>query len=150
MQKDAETVKVVVRCRPLNKKETTDGRAVIVDIDTKTGSIVLRNPKTDASEPPKTFTFDAVYDWNTEQLGLYDFTARPIVNSVIEGYNGTIFAYGQTGTGKTHTMEGAPTPELQGIIPNSFEHVFKSVDQSSNDKQWMVRASFLEIYNGES
>ncbi|MEW5311561.1 MAG: hypothetical protein WDW38_003270 [Sanguina aurantia] len=149
MQKDAETVKVVVRCRPLNKTETKDGRAVIVDLDTKTGTIVLRNPKTDASEPPKTFTFDAVYDWNTEQLGLYDFTARPIVNSVIEGYNGTIFAYGQTGTGKTHTMEGAPTPELQGIIPNSFEHVFKSVDQSSADKNWMVRASFLEIYNEE-
>ena len=66
----------------------------------------------------------------------------------MQGFNGTIFAYGQTGTGKTHTMDGAPTPELQGLIPNSFEHIFSEVD-SSEGMQWMVRASYLEIYNEE-
>ena len=66
----------------------------------------------------------------------------------MEGYNGTIFAYGQTGTGKTHTMEGAPTPELQGIIPNAFEYIFSAIQDSAN-MQYLVRASFLEIYNEE-
>lgn len=146
VKEQLETVRVVVRCRPLNGKETADGRARIVEMDTKSGSIQVRNPKADASEPPKVFTFDAVFDWNSEQKPVYDNTARPIVNSVLEGYNGTIFAYGQTGTGKTHTMEG--NPDLPGIIPQSFEHVFSSI-QTGDKLQYLVRASFLEIYNEE-
>ena len=82
------------------------------------------------------------------RVEIFDITARGIIDSAMEGYNGTIFAYGQTGTGKTHTMDGAPTPELQGLIPNSFEHIFSEVD-SSEGMQWMVRASYLEIYNEE-
>ena len=139
-------MKVAVRCRPLNGKEKGDNRATIVEVDNKTGQVTLNNPKGD--EPPKTFTFDNAFDWNVTQRDVYDVVARPIVNSVMDGYNGTIFAYGQTGTGKTHTMEGFPTPELQGIIPNCFDHVFETVN-SSTGKQWMVRASYLEIYNEE-
>lgn len=52
------------------------------------------------------FTFDAVYDWNSKQSDIYDDMVRPLVCSVLDGFNGTIFAYGQTGTGKTYTMEG--------------------------------------------
>ena len=144
-----ECVRVIVRVRPLNSKEKADGRSRIVDMDIKSGAVTLHNPKADASEPPKTFTFDEVFDADVTQREVYDRGARPIVNSVLEGYNGTIFAYGQTGTGKTHTMDGGPTPELQGIIPNSFDHVFETVNGSSDAKQWMVRASFLEIYNEE-
>lgn len=60
---------------------------------------------------------------------MYQKTAEPIVESVLEGYNGTIFAYGQTGTGKTHTMEGKSSPpEMRGIIPRTFEHIFKVID----------------------
>nr|CAD7580135.1 unnamed protein product [Timema californicum] len=54
------------------------------------------------------FTFDAVYDWNSRQEDLYEESIRPLVSSVLDGFNGTIFAYGQTGTGKTYTMEGEP------------------------------------------
>ena len=72
-----------------------------------------------------------------------------MVDSVIEGYNGTVFAYGQTGTGKTHSMDGGTTPELQGIIPNSFDHVFNSISAQSEDRDFLIRASFLEIYNEE-
>lgn len=144
----AESVKVVMRCRPLNSKEREDGRAKIVELDRKTGQVVLHNPKGDAAEPPKTFTFDSVMDESITQKEVYDIAARPIVANVMEGYNGTIFAYGQTGTGKTHTMDGGTTPELQGLIPNSFEHVFSEVE-ASEGKQWMVRASYLEIYNEE-
>ena len=147
--KESECVRVVVRCRPLNSKETADGRSRIVEIDRKGGQIVLKNPKADASEPPKNFSFDAVWDWNITQKEVYDDAARPIVSSVLEGYNGTIFAYGQTGTGKTHSMEGKlDVPELRGIIPQSFDHVFAAVE-GSDGQQWMVRASYLEIYNEE-
>ncbi|PNH06269.1 Kinesin-II subunit [Tetrabaena socialis] len=142
-----ECVKVCVRCRPLNSKEKGDNRSTILEVDQKTGLVTLHNPKGD--EPPKNFTFDISFDWNVTQKEVYDIVARPIVNSVADGYNGTIFAYGQTGTGKTHTMEGAPTPELQGIIPNCFDHVFEIVNSSAGTKQWMVRASYLEIYNEE-
>lgn len=144
----SETVRVVVRVRPLNSKETADKRGVIVRMDTTAQQVILQHPNSDSVEAPKSFTFDAVFDDEVSQVAVYDATARPIVDSVLNGYNGTIFAYGQTGTGKTHTMEGAPTPELQGIIPNSFNHVFDAIGTSAN-KQYLVRSSFLEIYNEE-
>jgi kinesin family protein 3/17 len=69
---------------------------------------------------------------------------------VLEGYNGTIFAYGQTGTGKTHTMTGLiEIQEERGIMPRSFEDIFKSIADDSNQTQFLVRASYLEIYNEE-
>ena len=57
-------------------------------------------------EPPKQFTFDAIYDWNSTQVDIFEETFQGLVDSVLSGFNGTIFAYGQTGTGKTFTMEG--------------------------------------------
>ena len=84
-----------------------------------------------------------------EQKHIYDTCAAGVVESVLNGYNGTIFAYGQTGSGKTHTMEGRPDPpHLRGIIPNSFTHIFDFVS-SASDQQFLVRASYLEIYNEE-
>jgi len=83
-------------------------------------------------------------------MEVYNQAARPIVKNVLEGYNGTIFAYGQTGTGKTFTMEGTPqAPELRGIIPNSFAHIFGHIAKESENKKFLVRVSYLEIYNEE-
>ena len=71
---------------------------------------------------------------------------RPIVGFVLEGYNGTVFAYGQTGTGKTFTMEGVRSnPELKGIIPNSFAHIFSHISKNP-DFKFLIRVSYLEIY----
>lgn len=85
--------------------------------------------------------------FSSKQKDLYEQTARPLVDSVLEGFNGTIFAYGQTGTGKTFTMEGIRSqPELRGIIPSSFAHIFDSIKKSES-RQFLVRASYLEIYN---
>ena len=65
----------------------------------------------------------------------------------MEGYNGTVFAYGQTGCGKSFTMQGVHNPASQrGIIPRSFEHIFEAIDSSENMK-YLVHASYLEIYN---
>ncbi|XP_010881471.1 kinesin-like protein KIF3C isoform X2 [Esox lucius] len=156
--KGCETVKVVVRCRPLNRKEaaaagvsgTPGGGGGIVEMDVRLGQVVLRNPRAPPGEPRKTFTFDSVYDASSKQRDLYDETVRPLIDSVLDGFNGTIFAYGQTGTGKTYTMQGAwLDPEKRGVIPNAFEHVFTQISRSSGDRQYLVRASYLEIYREE-
>jgi hypothetical protein len=115
----------------------------------KTGLITMKNPRADASEAPKNFTFDSVFAADVMQIDIYNTCAASVVESVLNGYNGTIFAYGQTGAGKTHTMEGRPDPpELRGIIPNSFQHIFDYVG-SAESQQFLVRASYLEIYNEE-
>jgi hypothetical protein len=148
----AECVRVVVRCRPLNAKENAEGRERIVEVDPATAQVSLRAPGGAAAGPdaPRAFTFDAAFDCDSSQLEVYENAAQGIVNSVLGGYNGTIFAYGQTGTGKTHTMEGASAggPAERGIIPNAFEHIFAAI-QGSENRQYLVRASYLEIYNEE-
>ena len=94
--------------------------------------------------------FIIVNNPQVKQVDVYNRVARPIVCNVLEGYNGTIFAYGQTGTGKTFTMEGdRSVPELKGIIPNSFAHIFGHIAKSGDDKNFLVRVSYLEIYNEE-
>ncbi|TEA28871.1 hypothetical protein DBR06_SOUSAS4010088, partial [Sousa chinensis] len=144
-----DNVKVVVRCRPLNDREKSMCYKQAVSVDEMRGTITVH--KTDSSnEPPKTFTFDTVFGPESKQLDVYNLTARPIIDSVLEGYNGTIFAYGQTGTGKTFTMEGVrAVPELRGIIPNSFAHIFGHIAKAEGDTRFLVRVSYLEIYNEE-
>eukprot|EP00118_Oscarella_pearsei_P008574 m.45083 g.45083 ORF g.45083 m.45083 type:complete len:132 (+) comp33564_c0_seq3:215-610(+) len=105
------------------------------------GNVKVENPKMlkKSGEGHKEFTFDAVYDWNSKQMDLYNETFRPIVESVLEGYNGTIFAYGQTGTGKTFTMEGIRSDvEQRGVIPNSFDHVFTHIARSHDQARALI------------
>ncbi|KAG7261061.1 hypothetical protein CRUP_007855 [Coryphaenoides rupestris] len=148
-QEISDNVKVVVRCRPLNQKEKMMGHKQAVSVDEIRGTITV-NKLESLHEPPKTFTFDTVFGPDSKQLDVYNLTARPIIDSVLEGYNGTIFAYGQTGTGKTFTMEGVrAVPELRGIIPNSFAHVFGHIAKAEGDTRFLVRVSYLEIYNEE-
>jgi kinesin family protein 3/17 len=81
------------------------------------------------------------------QQVVYDESAFPLVESVLEGYNGTIFAYGQTGCGKTHTMLGQP--DNPGIIPGCFKQIFGCIDGNTSGMKFLVRCSYLEIYNEE-
>mmetsp|Transcript_37657 Transcript_37657/g.70406 ORF Transcript_37657/g.70406 Transcript_37657/m.70406 type:complete len:785 (-) Transcript_37657:95-2449(-) len=144
--KSGECVKVVIRCRPMSRQEEADGRENIVEMHSKDGVVRCRRP---ASTDFKDFTFDAVYDPMCQQAKFYDDTGYPVVESVMDGYNGTIFAYGQTGTGKTFTMVGPDdNPELYGVIPRTFDHIFKNIN-TTKDKKFLVRASYLEIYNEE-
>lgn len=144
--KQGECVKVVIRCRPMSRQEIVDQRESIVDMDIKEGVARVRRPQT---QEFKDFTFDAVYDDHTVQTQFYDQTGYAIVESVMDGYNGTIFAYGQTGTGKTHTMVGPPEPEEEhGVIPRTFSHIFNNINMCPS-KKFLVRASYLEIYNEE-
>lgn len=146
MSNKTETIRVIIRCRPLSEQEVKDGREVAVKMIYKTGEVVIQKPGEDI---PKVFTFDSVYDWTSEQETIFAETAYPIIDQVLHGYNGTIFAYGQTGTGKTFTINGVPKdPVLKGIMPRSFESIFKEIEMDSS-KEFLVRASYLEIYNEE-
>ncbi len=83
------------------------------------------------------FKFDYVYDEESTQAFVYENTAKPAVVSTLEGYNATVIAYGQTGTGKTHTMEGfqfsGQHPE-RGIVPRVMEEIFRYIEQCPNPK----------------
>ena len=142
----SECVKVAIRVRPMNKHEMEQKSKICVEVDTVNNTVAVISDKNIA----KTFPFDYVYPMETTQREVYDQVAFPIVDSIFQGYNGTIFAYGQTGCGKTYTMMGVPNdPDLKGIIPNSFSHIFGYIKTEGESKKFLVRCSFVEIYNEE-
>ena len=141
---------VVVRMRPFNTKEKNEKRGPCIELDCKrkTVSITLMTDGK-AAGPPNVYTYDSVHGEDTIQIDFYNTACRGLVNAVLSGFNGTIFAYGQTGCGKTWTMQGVLTvPELRGVIPNSFDHIFEHVHSKPSTK-FLVRCSYLEIYNEE-
>ena len=90
-----ECVKVVVRIRPLSRKEKQDGHQANTTANEKNGQIVVENPKGDEGEPPKTFTFDHVFSDTCTQKQVYEKTAAPAVDAALNGFNATVFVYGQ-------------------------------------------------------
>lgn len=145
-----ENVRVVVRVRPMDQREKMDGSYNCVSVDSVNGTVAVTRNNVTPPEPPRVYAYDAVFDSNTSQMDIYVQTASPIVEQVLKGYNGTIFAYGQTGTGKTYTMAGSSTaPELRGIIPNSFAHIFSHIAKAKDDEKFLVCVTYLEIYNEE-
>eukprot|EP01006_Ploeotia_vitrea_P037461 TRINITY_DN66130_c1_g4_i1.p1 TRINITY_DN66130_c1_g4~~TRINITY_DN66130_c1_g4_i1.p1 ORF type:complete len:719 (-),score=395.26 TRINITY_DN66130_c1_g4_i1:73-2109(-) len=119
---------------------------MIVAMDRGLGQVTVVNPESeDGRRKTKTFTYDCVFPPDSRQERIYEETVRALVDSVLDGYNGTIFAYGQTGTGKTYTMEGVDDPVNKGVIPRAFEHIFAHIEKSEMQK-YLVSASFVEIY----
>ena len=103
----SECIQVVVRMRPFNTKEKNEGRGNIIDMALDLNQVSIKNPDDLDNPNPKTFTFDSVYDEKTQQRNFYDESCFNLVESVLDGFNGTIFAYGQTGCGKiqyTYTL----------------------------------------------
>ncbi|KAM3544569.1 hypothetical protein ARSEF1564_002552 [Beauveria bassiana] len=91
------------------------------------------------------FAFDRVFDENTTQSDVYEGTTKSLLDSVLDGYNATVFAYGATGCGKTHTITG--TPQSPGIIFLTMQELFEKIEERSQDKTTEVSLSYLEIYN---
>jgi hypothetical protein len=131
----------------MSSKETQEGFQEIVLIDNNKGEVYLRDPD-QPNEKPRLFTFDFAFDKNMSQKLIFEKSAKEIVEFVIKGYNGTIFAYGQTGTGKTHTMQGGVSESEHGITPRSFKRIFDII-RSSEKIQYLVSASMFELYNEE-
>ena len=143
----SECVKVAIRVRPMNKKELEENSEICVDVDKENNTVSCTNSK---KHETKTFQFDFVYPMDSTQREVYDQVAFPIVDSIFQGYNGTVFAYGQTGCGKTYTMMGiTDDPIKRGVIPNAFEHIFGYIKNEGGNKKFLVRCSFVEIYNEE-
>ncbi|SPO02583.1 probable kinesin-related protein KIP3 [Cephalotrichum gorgonifer] len=91
------------------------------------------------------FAFDRIFDDNAQQTEVYEGTTKTLLDSVLDGYNATVFAYGATGCGKTHTITG--TPQQPGIIFLTMQELFEKIAERSDDKVTEVTLSYLEIYN---
>ncbi|KAI4194844.1 MAG: hypothetical protein LQ346_003605 [Caloplaca aetnensis] len=136
------TIKVVARFRPPNKAEIASGGETIVDFETEDTCQI------NSREAGGAFTFDRVFDTRSRQTDVFDFSIRSTVDDILNGYNGTVFAYGQTGAGKSYTMMGADIDdqEQKGIIPRIVEQMFESILRSPGNIEYTVRVSYMEIY----
>ncbi|XP_061193729.1 kinesin heavy chain-like isoform X1 [Saccostrea echinata] len=130
-------IKVVCRIRPLNSSEEKAGSKFVVKFPTE-DSINCGG---------KLFVFDRVLKPNVTQEQVYETAAKPIVADVLGGYNGTIFAYGQTSSGKTHTMEGVlGNDKMHGIIPRIVQDIFSYIYGMEENLEFHIKVSYFEIY----
>ena len=136
-------INVVCRFRPLNEKEKINSKDICVEfIDEKQ---IIINPNSENNKHK--FSFDRIFEMSSTQRTIFEEAAKPIIESVLEGFNGTIFAYGQTSSGKTHTMQGdMESPENAGITPRMIRHVFNHFASANSDTEFTVKVSMLEIY----
>ncbi|TDH65336.1 hypothetical protein CCR75_005573 [Bremia lactucae] len=137
----ATNVQVAVRCRPLNSREKVTGRGAVVQCKPNSNEVAVVKRKT--------YTFDRVFGQYSTQKEVFTSIVRPVVDEALAGYNCTVFAYGQTGTGKTYTMQGdlSPGSEMAGIIPRSVRYIFDTLE--TRGEEFSVRVSFLQLYNEE-
>lgn len=123
--KFGQQIQVFVRCRPMKPLEKR-----VVDLTSQEVQI----------QDGKIFSFDRVFDQESSQDEVYRHVVKPLVDQVVNGFNCTVFAYGQTGTGKTYTMEG--------LIPLAINHIYKACTKPG--REHMIRVSYLELYNEEA
>ncbi|XP_068654035.1 kinesin-like protein KIN-14Q isoform X2 [Aristolochia californica] len=134
-------IRVFCRCRPLNEEELAVGATMAVDFESaKDGELAVKA----SGAPKKAFKFDAVFSPQADQADVFEDTA-PFAASVLDGYNVCIFAYGQTGTGKTFTMEG--TEEARGVNYRTLEELFRIIDERKGLFKYEISVSVLEVYN---
>ncbi|XP_038605620.1 kinesin-like protein KIF1A isoform X7 [Tachyglossus aculeatus] len=146
------SVKVAVRVRPFNSREMSRDSKCIIQMTGSTTTIV--NPK-QPKETPKSFSFDYSYWSHTtpadinyaSQKQVYHDIGEEMLQHAFEGYNVCIFAYGQTGAGKSYTMMGKQEKDQQGIIPQLCEDLFSRINDTTNDNMsYSVEVSYMEIY----
>ncbi|TGZ83811.1 kinesin-domain-containing protein [Ascodesmis nigricans] len=146
-------INVVVRCRTRSHREIQENSGVVVstpgglkgtEVELSMGPMALSN---------KTYTFDRAFGPEADQSQIYDNVVEPMLDEMLSGYNCTIFAYGQTGTGKTYTMTGDMSDNFgtyadqAGIIPRTLYNLFKRLGPDNADNS--VKCSFVELYNEE-
>lgn len=148
MEIEEETSNVLVFCRfrPLNDTERSLPSMKFIDYSPDSRTVIAQPSKED-SEPHR-FNFDYVFSPSTPQAAVYEKAARPIVDSVMQGFNGTVFAYGQTSSGKTFTMAGPSLedPNHMGIIPRMVTTVFYKIENTDEHVEFTVKVSYCEIY----
>ncbi|KAG8500871.1 hypothetical protein CXB51_002909 [Gossypium anomalum] len=145
-------VQVLLRCRPLSEDEQKMNVSRVISCnELKREVTVLQNVAN--KQVDRVFTFDKVFGPKAQQRTIYDQAIAPIVNEVLDGFNCTVFAYGQTGTGKTYTMEGGmrnkggDLPAEAGVIPRAVRQIFDTLEAQNAD--YSMKVTFLELYNEE-
>ncbi|XP_039611573.1 kinesin-like protein KIF1B isoform X20 [Polypterus senegalus] len=146
------SVKVAVRVRPFNSREISKESKCIIQMQGNSTTII--NPK-NPKEPAKSFSFDYSYWSHTSledpcfasQYLVYNDIGKEMLQHAFEGYNVCIFAYGQTGAGKSYTMMGKQEEGQEGIIPQLCEELFEKINDNSNEEiSYSVEVSYMEIY----
>ncbi|XP_033220009.1 osmotic avoidance abnormal protein 3-like [Belonocnema kinseyi] len=133
----SESVKVAVRCRPMSQGELQQRCKNVITIDPLAKTCTLDNPNNGGGG--KVYQFDAAFGPESSTESVYEAVGSVVVEAVLEGYNGTVFAYGQTGCGKSFTMHG--------FIERTLEHLFEATSTSSQETRYLALLSYLEIYN---
>ncbi|KAI9846935.1 MAG: kinesin motor protein cin8 [Thelocarpon superellum] len=145
-------IRVVVRCRGRSDREVRENSGVVLSTDGLRGKTVELTMGPSALGN-KTYTFDNVFSPAADQYMIYDDVVKPMLHEMLAGYNCTIFAYGQTGTGKTYTMSGDMSDTLglvsdaAGIIPRVLDSLFSTLEADGAESS--VKVSFIELYNEE-
>ncbi|XP_025323671.1 kinesin-like protein KIF19 isoform X1 [Canis lupus dingo] len=142
---------VALRVRPISVAELEEGATLIAHkVDEQ--MVVLMDPMEDPDDilrahrsREKSYLFDVAFDFTATQEMVYQATTKSLIDGVISGYNATVFAYGPTGCGKTYTMLG--TDHEPGIYVRTLNDLFRAIEETSNDMEYEVSMSYLEIYN---
>ncbi|KAG2192379.1 hypothetical protein INT46_009274 [Mucor plumbeus] len=141
-------VRVGLRVRPLTQKEELTNCTECISFIPNEPQILVGTDKS--------FTYDYVFNTDSEQQQVYETSASPLLEKFIEGFNATILAYGQTGSGKTFSMgtglESSVNPEHEGIVPRCIVDLFRNLEErseSNSEFKYEVYVSFLELYNEE-
>ncbi|XP_015262120.1 PREDICTED: kinesin-like protein KIF11 [Gekko japonicus] len=155
-EEKGKNIQVVVRCRPFSMSERKGNSYSVVECEHARKEVVVRTGGIADKTARKTYTFDMVFGAQAKQIDVYRSVMCPILDEVLMGYNCTVFAYGQTGTGKTFTMEGERSPNeeytweedpLAGVIPRTLHQIFEKLGESGTE--FSLKVSLLEIYNEE-
>lgn len=133
---------VSVRVRPLNRQEQSEGFAWRIE----NNSMFQVDPVT--HEPDRVrdvrYMLDHIFSPKQSTREIYATTTQGLIQKLVHGFNSTVFAYGQTSSGKTHTMRG--TPDEPGIIPMAVQEVFNLIEHSQ-DREFLLRVSYMEVGN---
>jgi hypothetical protein len=146
--KASENLRVVVRCRNLLPAELERGDTPCVKLDLATHQAVVQSP----GDTPQVFAFDSVYTNFHSQKEIFLKEVFPMIEAVLQGYNATVFAYGQSGSGKTYTMTGnIADSNLWGMMPQTVQSLFSEIRKISTAGNFFkVKCSYIELYNGKA
>ncbi|KAL8719974.1 MAG: hypothetical protein Q9225_003090 [Loekoesia sp. 1 TL-2023] len=145
-------IHVVVRCRGRSEREVRENSGVVVSTDGVKGKNVELSMGSSALSN-KTYHFDKVFSPAADQAMIFEDVVTPLLDEMLQGYNCTIFAYGQTGTGKTYTMSGDMSEtsgllsDAAGVIPRVLQSLFTRIE--ADEAETSVKCSFIELYNEE-
>lgn len=137
----ADSIRVCVRFRPQNSVEKRNGGKIAIQVSPDGSVARILHPKQNLD-----FVFDRVFNIDSTQPKVYEYSVSHMIDNVMNGFNCTVFAYGQTGSGKTYSMEGSLGSPNRGIVPRLVESLFEAIEEADEVYEFVVKVSYVEIY----